>query len=141
MKITRFYEIAEEILKNDPFTMAYVDQYINNLTESEIDYINFENYHDILNGASDPERYARTGEGFCTTYNILKVHFPEKSEKEIEQLFDTCPDISEKALQLEIIYCKIAFNVIGLILNFDNYGVYGMNKNLNKLKNNIQGGF
>ena len=69
------------------------------------------------------------------------MHFPEKSEKEIEQLFDTCPDISEKALQLEIIYCKIAFNVIGLILNFDNYGVYGMSENLNKLKNNIQGGF
>lgn len=141
MKIKRFYEIAEEVLKNDPITMAYVDQYINNLTESEIDYINFENYHDILNGAQNPERYARTGEGFCTTYNILKVHFPEKSEKEIEQLFDTCPDISEKALQLEIIYCKIAFNVIGLILNFDNYGVYGMSENLNKLKNNIQGGF
>lgn len=140
MKIKRFYEIAEEVLKNDPITMSYVDQYINNLTEDGIDYINFNNYCDILNGAQNPEHYARTGEGFCTTYNILKVHFPEKSEKEIEQLFDTCPDISEKALQLEIIYCKIAFNVIGLILNFDNYGVYGMNENLNRIKNDIKAG-
>ena len=140
MKIKRFYEIAEEVLKNDPITMDYVDQYINNLTEGGIEHINFGNYHDILNGAQDPEHYARTGEGFCTTYNILKVHFPEKSEQEIEQLFDTCPDISEKALQLEVIYCKIAFNVIGLILNFDNYGVYGMTENLNRIKNDIKAG-
>lgn len=139
MKIKRFYEIAETVLKNDPVTMSYVFQYIDNLTENETDYINFNNYADVLNGAQDPEHYARTGEGFCTTYNILKVHFPEKSEREIEQLFKTCEDISEKALQLEIIYCKIAFNVIGLILNFDNYGVYGMNENLNRIKNDIQG--
>lgn len=140
MKIKRFYEIAEEVLKNDPVTMSYVSQYIDNLTENETDYINFNNYADVLNGAENPEHYARVGEGFCTTYNILKVHFPEKSEKEIEQLFDTCEDISEKALQLEIIYCKIAFNVIGLILNFDNYGVYGMTENLNRIKNDIKAG-
>ena len=140
MKIKRFYEIAEEVLKNDPITMTYVNNLIDNLTEGGIDHINFSNYSDVLNGASDPEHYARTGEGFCTTYNILKVHFPEKSEKEIESLFDTCPDISEKALQLEIIYCKIAFNVIGLILNFDNYGVYGMTENLNRIKNDIKAG-
>ena len=140
MKFKRFFEIAEVVCKQDKYTLAYINQYIDNLIESDFDYINFSNYKEILNGAKDPEQYARTGKGFCTTYNILKVHFPEKSEQEIEQLFANCDDISEKALQLEIIYCKIAFNVIGLILNFDNYGVYGMNENLNRIKNDIKEG-
>lgn len=112
MKTETISKIAELAINNE-IVIAYISNLLDNVESGNLTLNNFQ---DLFNGAETAENYARKGEGFCTTFNILKVNHPEKSDREIEKMFSDFEDISEHALKLEIKGFKTAERIIKNIL-------------------------
>lgn len=107
MKTDTILKCAEVVFSEKDPVIGCIDDFLSNLESQDITVHNIE---DILNGASDVASYVN-GSG-VTTYNIIKENYPEKTEKEIDLMFKTVEDLSDKMLKLEIHQYRRAYTFI-----------------------------
>lgn len=107
MKADTIKKCAEIVFsENDP-VIGCIDDFLSN---TEYHDITVNNIDDILNGADTVSQYVN-GSGI-TTAQIIRENYPEKTEKEIDLMFKTVEDLSDKMLKLETHNYRKAYTFI-----------------------------
>lgn len=107
MKADTILKCAEIVFsENDP-VIGCIDDFLSN---TEYQDVTVNNIDDILNGASDCSQYVN-GSGI-TTAQIIRENYPEKTEEEIDLMFKTVENLSDKMLKLEIHQYRRAYTFI-----------------------------